>query len=131
MQGSRFDQMAQNFLDKERIALLFAQDRAHERLATPSSHLLLVNCLDEVFHLVLRESSQQHSLVKPLASQFREHCGERVTPVEFDVAIRADHDQSAALDAAREMLQEQQRRLVGPVQVVELQHNGIGLRRVD
>ena len=65
-----------------------------------------------------------------LAAQHGQRVGERVATIEVDVAIRPEDQETVAVEVAGEVLQEQQRRLVGPVQVVEHEHHGLSRPRV-
>lgn len=119
-------EVAQDLADEERIALGLAVDR----LGEGPRGLLLADRVDERLHLVAVETTQEGPLVEVLAAERGDRIGERVRSVELDVAVRA-HDQDAlAAQVAGEVLEEQQRRLVGPVQVVEDQDQRAGRRRV-
>ena len=112
-------EVAQDLGDEERVALGLAVHRLRE----DRRRLLLADGFDERLHLVAVEPAQQHALVEVLSPQRGDHVGERMGAVELDVAIRA-HDQDAlATQVARQVLQQQERRLVGPVEVVEHEHD--------
>ncbi len=54
-------------------------------------------------------------------AQLAQHPGQRVVAAELDVAVGADDQQARGADLAGHVLEQQQRGLVGPVQVVEEQ----------
>jgi len=60
--------------------------------------------------------------------QVRERFGKRVVTAELDVAVGADHEQPGVGELAGEEPQQEQRRFVGPVEVVEHEHERAGLR---
>ncbi len=58
-----------------------------------------------------------------LAAQRAQHLGERVRAIELDVAVGARGSAAGSPgELARQVPQQEQRRLVGPVQVVEVEH---------
>ena len=119
-------EVPQDLRDEERVSFGLAVHRFRE----DCRRLLVADRLDERLHLVAIEPAQEDALVQMLSPQNRNRVGQWVRAVELDVSIRA-HDQDAlAAKVAREVLQQQQRRLVGPVQVVEHQHDRARSRRV-
>src|SRR5262249_13627561 len=68
---------------------------------------------------------------RPFAAERRQHLRERMTVLDVNVAIGADDEQSCVAHLSSEELQQQERRLVGPVKVVEQEHRGLRLRRSD
>ena len=119
--------------DEERIALgLFVEgegERARHLVAAAGGQARPRR--EQRLHAVGVESAQQDALVQPLAPQLAQHFGERMAPVEVDVAVGADDEQAAAGQPPGEVLQQQQARLVGPVDVVEDEQQRGGLRGVD
>jgi hypothetical protein len=81
-------------------------------------------------HVFLGKTAQQDALIHRLAPQGGEHLGEGMGPVEVDVAVGADHEQAQVADVARQVAQQQQRWLVGPVQVVEQEYQRLRAGRV-
>ena len=61
-------------------------------------------------------------LEEPLAGELGERLRERVPARELHVAVGADEEQAHARELARDELEQAQRSLVGPVQVVEHEH---------
>ena len=86
-------------------------------------------CRDEARHLVLGEAAERQPLAVRLARELAEHVRERIMPADLDVAIRADDEQPRVADGAHQKLQQQERRLVGAVEIVEQQHQRRGARR--
>ena len=71
------------------------------------------------------EAAQQHPLDARLAPQVSQQLGERMRAREIGLAVGAEQEQRRRPRRAREMAQQDQRRLVGPVQIVEQdQHEG-------
>ncbi len=68
--------------------------------------------------------------VAPLARQLAEGLGQRMTAPQLDVAIGAEQQQARGAQLAREELQQQEGRFVGPVQIVEDHHQRASLRGV-
>ena len=60
--------------------------------------------------------------------ELAERCGKRVVAAELDVAVGADDQQAGVGEPAGEEAQQQQRRLVGPVQIVEHDDQRAGAR---
>ena len=65
------------------------------------------------------EPAQRHPAYSLDAEQLAERLGQRVVAPELDVAIGADQQEAAVCQAPSDKSQQQQRRLVGPVQIVE------------
>jgi hypothetical protein len=63
-----------------------------------------------------------------LSMQGRQGVGERVGAREFAVAIGPDHEHAHGLFGRREMAQEQEAGVVGPLKIIEDQDDGLLLR---
>ena len=129
--GLRAD-VVQQLLDEERVALAAVRDTAHE----PTRRLLPGATRDQLGDLGLAESRQRKPLHRPRAAQLRERFGERVLLADLDRPVGAEDHQRRALGRACEVAKQQQARLVGPVQVVQEQHQrakmrGVGQQRGD
>src|SRR5207248_7617418 len=85
--------------------------------------------LDEARDIADVETGERKALRAGLTAQFSHHGRQRVPRRRIDVAIRAEHEQPAVCQFAGEELQEEQRRLVGGVEVVEDEDNRSGSRR--
>jgi hypothetical protein len=62
---------------------------------------------------------------QPAPDELFERARQRPVHVEFDVAIRADEEDRQFADTLGEMLNEVQARFVGPVEVLEDEHEGL------
>ncbi len=91
-----------------------ARDRGGEVAAAPR--------VEQRSHVRLPEPAQADPLVPARAPERGQDLGERVALLDLDVAVRGDEEDASVLDLAREELEQQQRRLVRPVEVVEDQH---------
>ena len=67
----------------------------------------------------LRDPLQRHLVREGLASQVRQVIGDHLTFGELDVAVAHDDEQRRVRRRADDMSQEQQRRLIGPVQIID------------
>ena len=75
------------------------------------------------------EAAQRDPAAALDPGQLAEHPGERVVAAELDVAVGAEDQQAARGELAGDELEQQQRGLVGPVQVVEHEHHRAGRGR--
>jgi hypothetical protein len=119
VEGAALHEVAQHLLHEVRVPLGLAVDRLHQRQLVRARELLLGDLLEHRPHLLDAEPAQQDALVGVLAAQRGEHLGQRVVAVEVGVAVRAEQQDSAVADLARHELEQEQRGLVGRVQVVE------------
>src|SRR5215468_4735138 len=62
------------------------------------------------------------------ADQPAKRVGQGVAPGNLAIAVGADEQQVGGLDLSGDKLQQEQRRPVGPVQIVEDHHDGLALR---
>ena len=120
----RVDEVAQDLLDEERVALGFAVKRVREmrrrRAPEPAG--------DHRRDVAPVQAPQPQPLDGSLAVQVREHRDQRLA--QLGLAIGADDQHALGLDRAHDVRQEQCGRLVRPVQVLEHQHDRPRSRRV-
>ncbi len=130
--GLRAD-VVQQLLDEERVALAALCDTAHE----PARHLSARR--DAAISSATSASPSPDNdsrSTRPRAAQLRKRFGERVLVADLDRPVGAEDHQRRVLRRAREVAKQQQARLVGPVQVVQEQHQrakvrGVGQQRGD
>ncbi len=106
------------FVHEEGIALRLAVDRLDQGGGGPSPR----RQLDEARHVGLGEAAQQHALAELAACQLGQRLLERVLAPELHVAVGPEQEQTRGAELSGQELQEQQRGLVRPVQVVD--HEG-------
>ena len=109
------DEVADDLLDEEGVPLGLAADRAGERLR----HLLAAECHEHRLDVVLGQTPQENALDGAFLPERRQHRGQRMPGRHFDVAVRGDHQQARRGQLAGEEAEQEQRRRVGPVEVVE------------
>ena len=109
------EQRADRLLDVEGVAVgLLAQASDEVRrdvAAQPVGH--------ECPRRVLVEAVEHEAVLAVLAAQARVYVRERMLGPDLDVAQRPDDEDARELGVPKQVAQQQQRRLVGPVQVVE------------
>src|SRR5262249_53770655 len=117
-QGPGLDEVAHHLLDEERVPFRLAVDGDHEpgRVVT---QVLPGERLEQRAYLTLGEATQEDAMIEPFASQLAEHLGERVAPIEIDVAVGPEDDETGLSEAAKEVPEQEERRAICPVQVVE------------
>ena len=96
-----------------------------------SGRLLPADRLDERLHLGDGKAAQEDAFVEPFSAQRRDRLGEWMRALELDVAVGPDDQETRAADPAGEVHEQQQRRLVGPVHVVEDDHERSDAGRRD
>ena len=80
-------------------------------------------CAGQLRHRFGRQRRRRDAVGDP-ARQRAEHHAQRVRAVEFVVAVGGDHERRQRLDPARQQPDDVERRLVGPVQVLEHDDRG-------
>ena len=110
-------EVADHLLDEERVALGLLQQRAVDVLGQRVGAELA----DQLGRVGLVEPAQLDRLEVLLAAELDEDVRERVGPL--GVAEAGDDEHRLVLGRADELAHHQQRRLVGPVQVVEHEHD--------
>ena len=109
------DEQPHDLVHEEGIALGLAVDRLHER----RGWLQTGRHLDEALDVLLDEAAEEDALAQLLTRELAECLGEGMLPPELHVAVRADHQEPGAAQLPGDELKQQERGLVGPVQVVE------------
>jgi hypothetical protein len=111
-------QMPDDLLDEERVALGLAVQRVHER-RLGAGHAERGHQLGD---LGLGQAAELEMLEQVLPPHVGDQLKQRVVGLELGVAIRAEQEHAARLRRADEVLEQLQRRPVGPVEVVEDEH---------
>ncbi len=107
--------MLEDLLHEERVALGFLVDDFHEGFGRAAAAERGEQRRDRL----LRQAFQRDSLDETLPDELGQRLLERLADVELDVAVGAQHQDGKLGEVLREMLQEGQTGIVGPVQVVE------------
>ena len=107
--------------DEERVAPGLVADRLGEVGRRPVDAGGELDEAGDPLRAETVEGDAARALDRP---QVGERLGERMMAPELDVAVGADDQQSGVREAPGDEAQQQQRRLVGPVQVVEDEHQG-------
>ncbi len=112
---ARLAEVADDLLEEERVARGLLVERGRELVgAEPAAH--------ELRDVARLEPGERDALVEPLAAEVAERGGERMGARELALAVGADDEQRGGPRRADEVREEQQRALVGPVEVVEREH---------
>jgi len=115
VQDADLDQVLDHLLDEEGISLGLLLDQIYEA----RGGLLARACLDEIGDTLAGQAAQQYAFVEALVAQRGDGLPQRVGALEFDIPVGPDQQHAVAANASGEVEQQQQRRLVGPVEVVE------------
>jgi hypothetical protein len=83
---------------------------------------LAAEARDELRDLLELEAAKWDTLAGGLARQLAEQRGQRMPATHLGLAVQAHDHQSTRIELAREEARQSQGRIVGPVQVVERQH---------
>ena len=112
------DERAPQLADEERVAVGEVADRLCE-LRRAGADVTARGAADELRYVVARKAGepQPHDVVG--SAQVGERLGERSRHVGLGVAEGAEQQQARAPGGARQVAQEQQRRGVGPVPVLD------------
>lgn len=111
-------EQAHHLRDEERVAIGLGVDRLnHLARGLDAGHTA-----DVLRHVALAQPSEADLGRVRLPHQLRERRAQRIAERRIDVAVPADHEHVAVSDLACDEPQQQQRRLVGGVQVVEHEH---------
>jgi hypothetical protein len=105
-------------VDEEGVALGLAVDGLHHGFGRRASGR---EC-EEARHVIFGEAAQQNALGALAARQLGQRLLEGVLATDLDVAVGADQQDAALAEFAREELHQQQGGLVGPVEIVEHDH---------
>ena len=112
---ARFVQMPEELLDEKGVALGFGEherDHLGRRRAPGATR-------QDGGDVLLGQAPKEDLLGQPLAQERREHAGERPASLKLGVAIGPDRQHRDPRESLGHVLHEQQRRLVGPVEVLE------------
>src|SRR5687767_670848 len=83
----------------------------------------------ECTHLVFGKAAEQDAIESALAPERRQDLCQRVAILDVDVAIRAYDEDARSRELTRQELEQPERRLVGPVEVVEKEKKRLRRRR--
>ena len=112
--------MAEHFFDEEGVAFGLEVEERHQlgrrRLARAS--------LQQRRDLALREAGEHDFFRQALTEEFGQHGGQRPTGLQLGVAIGTDHEDWHLADPLREVTEQQQGWLVGPMEILEDQQQG-------
>ena len=111
-------QVAHDLLDEERVALGLAVQGVDERRLG----LRHAERRHELGDLRLGQTAELDVAEQPFAAHVADQLVQRVAGLELGVAIGAEQQRAARLRRADEVPEQLQRRAVGPVQVVEDEH---------
>ena len=116
-------EQAHDLVDEERVALGRFVDRAHDAVGRAPSG----DALDDRGDVALVQTAQRQPLA--VADDVAERAGERRVQARLGLAIGPDDEDRRVAQVDRDEAEQEQRRLVGAVQVVEDQHEWAGRRR--
>ena len=101
--------------DEERITLRVSVDGLHKRRRRHLAAERLEHLRDTLF-----AEAPEHDLSRAtLSGQRLEHLGERPLDIQVDVPVGADEKQRHLRRVLCDVLQQQQRRFIGPVQIID------------
>jgi hypothetical protein len=112
------DEVTHDLLDEERIALRLAVNRFCQR----TRHLAARDRLQHPLHLGRAQAAQLHAAKAGLPAQVGQRRRQRMGAVHLDVAVGPDHQQPRSLQVPGQMREQVEAALVGPVQVLQHQH---------
>ena len=116
-------EVAQHLTDEERVALGLGVQRRGE-IPAALGELVTGDVRHEAGDLVLVEALEVEAVDAGLAPEVAEHVRERMAAVEVGVAVRAEEEHAHRRRRPEQVTEQDERRLVGPVQVVEHEHHG-------
>ena len=125
LEAALLDEQAHHFADEERIALGLGLNRIDERLGRSTAG----RGLDVLRDGRLGQTLQGDAVGHRLASQLGQRARERVAQRWVHVAVGGNHEEPAVGELPCEKPEQQERRLVGRVHVVQNQHEWTPLRR--
>ncbi len=117
---SLFGKVLEHFLDEERIAFRLFVNHAHERRRWRAS----AKSRKKLSRRFFGKATQRNSMAEPLADDLRQNFLERLPDVQLDISIRADEENRKIVQLLQQMLKQQQRRLIGPVQIIQQPDDG-------
>jgi hypothetical protein len=113
-------QQADDLAHEERVAFGLAMHRRDQRGRRREPG----RTFDEACDVIDSQTSQREARAEGLAQQRDEAGREGVFRCDLGVAIRAEHEQAAVAHLARQKAQQQQRRRICPVEIVEDEQQG-------
>jgi hypothetical protein len=119
-----FEEVAEHLLDEEGVAFGFGEDEGDQlrrRLAAGAA-------LEELRDALFVHPGKDDLVGQALAQQLGEDRGQRAARPELGVSVGPDRKQWDFGHALRQVLHQQQRRLVGPVEVLEYEQDGVAPR---
>ena len=120
LRGVALSERANHLPDEERVPLRHLSDPWGERGRPPG-------VAEDVGDIALGQRSElQPAHVRP-ARQPRHHRRQQWRAARFRVAVGRDHEQAHARVGAEDVLNEQERQVLGPVEVVEHEQHGLRL----
>ncbi len=121
-------QVAQHLAHEERVALGLGVHRSGQ-LHRGGLERMAGGRLHERGDAAAVEADQVQPADPGLPAEIAEGLGQRVGPVEVGVPVGGQDEHPQRGDRPQEVAEQEQRRLVGPVEVVEHQDHRVGLRR--
>ncbi len=126
LQAAVGNKQAHDLVDEEGVALGLPVDSLHQGLG----RLNPGGDLDEAGHVALAEAAQEDALAELSAGQLAERVSEGMLASQLHVAVCSENHQAGAAQLPRQELQQEERRLVGPVEVVQDEDDGLAVARV-
>ena len=87
--------------------------------------------LKERLRIILTQTQQKLALEHRLSGKLGQGFRKRVLAGQFQIAVAAQHKKAMAGHLPGEKFQQEQRRLAGPMEVIEHQNHGLTLARID
>ncbi len=116
-----FHQVAHDLLHEQGVTLRLAVDGLGQR----ARHLGAGDRHQHPLHLRRAQTPQQHTAKLGPTPELGQRRRQGVAAVDLDVAVGADDQQPRTGEIAGEVLQQVERALVGPVQVLQHQQQGL------
>ena len=124
-QSTAVPKVAEQLLGEEGVALGLGEhqvDQLRRRLAPGPGR-------EHGLHLLAREQLRPEIGGADITEHRPDGCGERTAGLEFVVAERPDHEHRNTRGSTTDVTQQQQRRLVGPVEILEGEHHRLVVGR--
>ncbi len=118
-QRTRLAQVQEQLAEEERVAVRLAGEQHGELLR----HRLPGHLFEERVHVLDGQAREGESRRLDLATQHGQRLGQRVAPVEVGVPVGAHHQQARPQGPPRHRPQEPDGGVIGPVEVVEHEHD--------
>jgi hypothetical protein len=119
-------EQAYHFREEERVAFCLFVDRLRETDCRRMAGGDLEIPVDVFAGETVEDDPRRDGMPRELGQRARE----RMVTSELDIAVRRDHDDASDGHLRRQVAEKQQRRLVGPVQIVEHEQQRLALGRV-